>query len=160
MLAMLLFLLFPFMILVIPIRFYKSCEPAAISFYTRLAYSSYGSKMMAYFLIAIGGFFHIVYFNAFPKEPGIMASTALLIALCNVNKSQDWLVWIRINKKWWMAMMILILVSSFIRFLLTSSIMLAFTLECAFLLPGDKMNDYDPTSSLSSNDKFVKYYFG
>ena len=149
---MLLFLLFPFMILVIPIRFYKSCEPAAISFYTRLAYSSYGSKMMAYFLIAIGGFFHIVYFNAFPKEPGIMASTALLIALCNVNKSQDW--------KWWMAMMILILVSSFIRFLLTSSIMLAFTLECAFLLPGDKMNDYDPTSSLSSNDKFVKYYFG
>lgn len=160
MLAMLLFLLFPLLLLIVPTRLYKSREPVAISFFTRLAYSSYGSKMMAYFLIAIGGFFHIVYFNAFPKEPGIMASTALLIALCNVNKSQEWLQRIRSDKNWWSSIMILILVSSFLRTLLTSSIMLAFTLECAFLLPGEKMKNFDPTSSLATEERFINSYFG
>lgn len=153
------YLFFPLLILFVPIRFYKSYEAGPIRFWKRMSYTTKGSKMMAYMLIAIGAFYHIVYFEAFPRDPSIMGSTAILIAICNVEKSTQWLERIRNDRTVWKFSIPVIVATAFIRPLLPMAMILAIILECAFFLPGEKMNDFDWGSSLSTDKKLVDTYF-
>jgi hypothetical protein len=160
MIKLILFLLFPFLVLYVPIKYYRSNSPVAIMVWKRLSFhNTYGAKMMVYLLIAIGGFFHLVYFNVFPREIGIMFSTAILIAFCNVGKSYQWLLYLRSNIKVTIVLMLFILVTSFFPHMLATDIMLSVVLECALFLPGDKIEDYNPLSSCETNENLINSYF-
>lgn len=159
MIKLLFFLLFPFLILYIPIKYYRKNMPIPVMIWKRMAYSSYGPKMMAYIMIGVGGFFHLAYFNAFPREVGIMFSTAILVAFCNVGKSMQWLAYLRSHIRASAALMVFILVSAFFPHMLALDITLSFVLVCALFLPGEKIRDYDEFSSLATNEKFINAYF-
>ena len=152
MISAILFMLYVSMLIIIPA---VSIHPPKMVRRLRFAihHSANGQKFLAYILALLVIFFHLVYFNAFHGNKGIMLSTLLVFFLLATKRTVQLLRFVHDSKYFFAAMTILVLITAFFPTLFSTAASLAFVLNFVCLLPMKSITPDVPQTEANDHDK-------
>ena len=155
------FLLFPLMLILLPIFLYRSCKPLMMSVWYRLAFHVVGLKLATSLLAIAIILFNLTYVAVFHVDVGFIISTLIMFFMLSNDKNVRLLLSIRRNKYQFIFLAVLTVVMLFIPNMFSTSYTLAAILECAGFFPAGGMQVvYCKNLDLANMDKiFVDAYF-
>lgn len=135
MIWILLQLIFPAMLLVLPMALYKSNTWFMVRFYEMMTHSRNARRLYTRVLLITLLLFHYVYASGHPGDLGIFLSTAACAALFSPVRADRWLRAL-LDRPWTFGIVALLAaVSGFVPHLYTTAITLGFILLAALFYP-------------------------
>lgn len=161
MITLIIFFIFPLLLILLPIFMYRTYKPRMVSVLYRLAFSKVGLKMATILLAIVVILFNLTYAASFQKDVGLMISTLIMFFLLSTKKSIRLLLSIRRNKYQFIFLAVLTLLILFIPNMFPISYTLATILECASLFPAEGLEIFyhKNANNLVFNKIFVDAYF-
>jgi hypothetical protein len=161
MIAKFLFLIFPAILMALPVFLYRKHHHALMPLWIRMAYDRNAQKLAANILALYVTFFHVTYFAVFPHDIGIMFSTLLVFFLLSNKRSVKLLLAIRRSKYLFIFIALSCVLMLLLPHTLSTSISLAAILECACYFPADGLERFyeNHIGDKDVDHKFVDAFF-
>ncbi len=161
MVSKLILLIFPVLLVVLPMLLYKNSSPTMMGVWLRMAYNTNGRKMAANILTLVIIFLHMTYYAAYPADMGIMLSTISVFVLLSTKRGVRLLQWLRNHRNFLLIGMALCMPICVVPGLFPSALSIAFNMEAACFFPADGLeNFYEEHVGKADVDKqFVDAYF-
>lgn len=161
MISIIIFFLFPFLLILLPVFLYRTYNSFMVSVWYRLAFSKAGLKMATILLAIVVILFNLTYAAVFHRDFGFIISTLIMFCLLSTKKSLRVLLSVRRNKYMFILLAGLTLIILFFPNMFSISYTLAAILECASLFPAEGLDLFYHKNFNNENlDKiFVDAYF-
>lgn len=161
MIKIIIFLLFPAMLMAIPAISYRKHTPRHMWLWLRMAHTQNCPKLLAYLLCIVVMLFHVSFFSVFPSDMGLMLSTLAVFYMLSPSRTVKLLTSVRHSRKSFICLAVLAVITAPIPHLLSTSVVLAFMLLGSLFFPAKESSTFykslkdDP----DADRKFTDYYF-
>lgn len=161
MIAKILFLVYPLLLILLPVFFYRKYKPAHVTVWIRMAYDKNGLKMASNMLALVVIFFHLTYFSLFPDDIGIAVSTVMVFFLLSTKHSVRLTLSIRRNKYLFRILALMCVLMLLLPHTLSIAYSLAAILECACFFPAEGLENFyeEHVGEEDVDNRFVDAYF-
>lgn len=161
MIAKILFLVYPLLLILLPVFFYRKYKPTHVTVWIRMAYDKNGLKMASNMLALVVIFFHLTYFSLFPDDIGIAVSTVMVFFLLSTKHSVRLTLSIRRNKYLFRILALMCVLMLLLPHTLSIAYSLAAILECACFFPAEGLENFyeQHVGEEDVDNRFVDAYF-
>lgn len=128
-------IIFPALLIALPISLYRSNRPFMAKFYLRMTASENARKLYVRCMLILILLYHYIYAGGHFGEWGILASTILCAILFSFKRADKWLTKLKEEQKPFFLTALLVLAVCAVPHLHTTSVTLAFLLLAAMFYP-------------------------
>lgn len=156
-------ILFPALLIALPLTLYRSNRPFMMKFYLRMTASGSARKLYVRCLLILVLLYHYIYAGGHFGEWGILVSTILCAILFSFRRADKWLARIHEERKTFFPAALLALAICAVPHLHTTAVTLAFLLLAAMFYPSrivlSKWTDEENRRRWVDNPKIVSEYY-